>query len=156
DTNTPGQPEEKEVKSKVAPTLPYEPVADQTLQALEKLSQHPDQIDNPLELAEVLFLSGYLKRAAVFYQEALNRHSADEAGPVQQAPALRESRNRAWILFQIGNCLRDEDRPTAAKMYRQLIVEYPDSLWTDLAKGQDQLISWYQKDQPQTLLKTKN
>ena len=124
--------------------LPYEPVTDQTLQMLENLSQHPDQLDNPFELGEVLFLSGYLKEAGVFYQEALNRQSVDETGL---------ARHRAWILFQIGNCLRDDDLPTATKMYRQLITEYPNSPWTDLAKVQDKLIDWYRKDKPRTLIR---
>jgi len=130
-------------RSQSANRLPYEPVSDQTLQMLDDLLQHPDRLNNPLEMGEVLFLSGNRKEAATFYQEALNRKSPDKTGSVQ---------DRAWILFQIGNCLRHDDPPTAAKMYRQLIAEYPDSAWTDLAKVQDKLIDWYQKDKPRTLI----
>jgi tetratricopeptide (TPR) repeat protein len=135
----PNGPAEKETTLR----LPYEPVSEQTLQMVENLSQHPEQVGNPFELGEVLCLSGNMKEAAMFYQEALNRKGADEA---------RSAQDRAWILLQIGNCLRNLDPPTAKKMYRQLIAEYPDSLWTDFAKAQDKSIDWYQKDKPWMLI----
>ncbi|MHC4188347.1 MAG: tetratricopeptide repeat protein [Planctomycetota bacterium] len=138
-TAVPKQPEKKEAE----PKLPYEPITDQILQILKNVSQHPGELNNPFELAEILFLSGNLKEATVFYQEALNRKSPDDPNSAQ---------NRAWILFQIGNCLRNDDLPTALNMYRQLITEYPDSLWADLAKTRCQLIAWYQKDQPRKLI----
>lgn len=124
--------------------LPYEPVTEQTLQMLQSPSQHPDQVRNPFELAEILFRSGHLKEALKYYQEALNRKSPDEAGSTQ---------DRAWILFQIGNCLRDQNSPTAAEMYKQLITEYPNSLWTDSAKAQDKLIELYRNQNPKALIR---
>ena len=139
DTNVPEEREEKEIK----PKLPYEPVSDQTLQMLRNLLQHPGQLDNPFEMGEVLFLSGHLKEAAIVYKEALNRKNPDEADLAQ---------DRAWILFQIGNCLRNDDLPAASKMHKQLIAEYPDSPWSDLAKAQRKLIDWYLKDKPRTLI----
>jgi hypothetical protein len=71
------------------------------------------------------------------------------------------SDDRAWILFQLGNCLRDSDPSAgsgqalqaARNAYRRLIAEYPDSLWTDLAKARESLIDWYLKDDPLTLIK---
>jgi hypothetical protein len=143
DTEESEEPREKEIESKQAIPRPYRLVTDRTLQKLKNVSQHPDQVNNPLELGEVLFLSDHLKEAEIFYQEALNRRNADDIGSAQ---------DRAWILFQIGNCLRDRDRPMAIEMYRQLITEYPKSPWTDLAKAQDKLINWYQKDKPRTLV----
>lgn len=139
DTKVQEEPKKREIES----GLPYEPVTAQTLQMLENLAQHPGRLDNPFELGEVLFLSGHLKEAAVFYREALNRKSPDEPGLAQ---------DRAWILFQIGNCLRHDDLSTAMKMYRQLIAEYPNSPWVDSAKIQDKLIDWYEKDKPRTLI----
>ncbi|MHC4455531.1 MAG: tetratricopeptide repeat protein [Planctomycetota bacterium] len=136
-------PLEKTEEKAMQPKLPYEPVSEQTLQMLESTSQYPEQLNNPFELAEVLFLSGQLKEAATFYQEALKRISADEASP---------AKDRAWILLQIGNCLRNEDRQAAKQMYRQLISEYPDSPWTDFAKSQEKLLDWYLKDNPRTLI----
>jgi TolA-binding protein len=123
--------------------LHYRAVTDQTLQIFEDKSQNPEQLNNPFELAEVLFLSGHLKQALACYREALKREDPDKA---------RSGHDRAWILFQIGNCLQDVDRPKAMETYRQLIAEYPDSPWTDLAKAQDKLTDWLQNDKPAKLI----
>jgi hypothetical protein len=143
---TPKQPEKKDMQIKPDKSTagePYEPVSEQTLQILANLSQHPDQLHNPLGLADVLFLSGHPKQAAMFYQQALSRIGFDNIGPAE---------DRAWILFQRGNCLRGDDLTNAGKMYRQLITEYPNSPWTDLAKARLNLIDWYQKNEPQALI----
>ena len=130
-------------KKEIEPKLPYEPITDQTLQLLKNLSQHLDNLRNSFELGETLFLSGNLKEAAIFYREALKRKGPDEVGSV---------RDRAWILFQIGNCLRNDDMPTAIKMYRQLIIEHPNSPWKELAEARSKLLDWYQKDEPHKLI----
>ena len=136
----PQETREKEIK----PKLPYEQVTNQTLKLLTDLSKHPDQLDNPFELAEVLFLSGHLKEAVPLYHEALNRKDPNQ---------IALANDRAWIMFQTANCLRDDDPPAAAKMYKQLIADYPESPWTDLARAREQLIEWYLKDNPKTLTK---
>jgi hypothetical protein len=138
-TAAPEQPKE----TQTTPGPSYEPVTEQTLQTLRNLLHHPEQLNNPFELGEVLFLSGHLKEASVAYKEALKRKSPDGPGPAQ---------DRAWVLFQIGNCLRNDDLPSRAKIYSQLIREYPDSPWSDLAKAQYKLIDWYMKDKPRTLI----
>ncbi len=122
---------------------PYEPISDQTLQILKDLSQHLDNLRNSFELGETLVLSGNLKEAAIFYQEALKRKSPDDVG---------SARDRAWILFQMGNCLRNDDPVTAMEMYGQLITEYPNSPWRELAEARSKLLDWYQKDQPHKLI----
>ncbi len=126
-----------------AEPLPYRNVTEQTLQMLKNIAQHPEQLSNPFELAEVLFVSGRLKDALACYQEALKRKEPSDASSAQ---------DRAWILFQIANCLRDTDRPSAMKAYRQLIAEYPDSPWTELAKAQDKLVDWLDKDKPASFI----
>lgn len=131
--------DQKEVESK----LPYEPVTEETLQKLKELSQYPDKLDNPFEMGEILFLSGNLKEAAIFYQEALNSKSPDDASSAW---------DRAWILFQIGNCLQGDDPPSAMKMYGQLITEFPNSLWKDLAQARSKLLEWYQNNKPDKLI----
>jgi tetratricopeptide (TPR) repeat protein len=136
---TPRKPDEEQVESK----LLSKPLAKQTLQMAEDLLKHPEQIDSPLELGEILFLSGHLPQAAVAYQEALKRTEPN---------SVALAKDRSWILFQVGNCLRADDPATAAKMYRQLISGYPHSQWTEAAKAQDQLAEWYQKDNPKTLI----
>jgi tetratricopeptide (TPR) repeat protein len=125
------------------PGLPYGLVTNKTLQAIRNLSKNPGNINNPFELGETLFLSGYLKEAAIFYQEALKRKSPDDAG---------SARDRAWILFQIGNCLRNDDQPEAIKMYGQLITEYPNSPWKELADARRKLLDWFLKDEPRKLI----
>lgn len=148
---TSGEPAEKQTYPKATDLLPYEPISKQTLQMLESLSQHPDRAaalcqagsGSLSELADILFLSGHLKQAAAFYQQALDRMAPDSAASAD---------NRAWILFQLGNCLRGSDPSAAIKTYRQLIAEYPNSLWTDLARAREQLIDWYRNDRPLALI----
>ncbi len=129
--------------SKDESQLPYRPVTDETLQMLKELPQHSEQLKNPVELADILFRSGHLKEAAKCYQEALNRTTADEND---------RHEDRAWVLFQTGNCLRNDDPSSAIEIYKRLIVEYPDLLWADLAKTMSNLINWYQQDKPWALI----
>lgn len=152
---TPGEPAEEQMKREGLRLLPYEPVSEQTLRMLEKVSQQPDAarvfqesgLRNPAELGDILFLSGHLEQAAVFYQQALSHMASDHAVSAEQ---------KAWVLFQLGNCLRAVDLPAARKMYRQLIVEYPDSPWSDLAKAREKLIEWYLKDKPLSLVEKRS
>ena len=130
-------------KNQIEPKLPYEPITDKTLQLLKNLSQHLDNLRNSFELGETLFLSGNLKEAAIFYGEALKRKSPDDVGPDQ---------DRDWILFQIGNCLRNDDPPTAIKTYGQVIIEYPNSPWKELAEARRKLLDWYLTDKPEKLI----
>jgi len=140
----PGVPVQKEkAKPEAKPRLPDEPITGETLQMLRNLAQEPEKLDNPLELGEILFVSGNIKEAATFYSEALKRKDPNDVGA---------SWDRAWILFQIGNCLRNDDLPAAAKMYQQLLTEYPNSPWADMASAQSNLIAWYLKDEPVKLM----
>ena len=125
------------------PRLPDKPITGETLQMLRNLAQNPEKLDNPLELGDILFISGNVKEAVTFYSEALKRKDPNDAGV---------SWDRAWILFQTGNCLRNDDLPAAAKMYRQLLTEYPNSPWAGLATAQSNLIAWYLKDEPEKLM----
>jgi len=128
---------------KVEPELPCKSITEQTLQIFRNLSQHPEQLHNPLQLADVLFHSGYLKDAAKCYMLALERTKTEQIDSPQ---------NTAWILFQTANCLRNDDPPKAVLMYEQLITEYPDSPWTNFAKARCRLINWYQQDRPRALI----
>jgi len=138
------KPKQLEIEKSIKAESQYEPVSRYTRQMLENLAQNPDQLTNPFELAEVLYLGGYENKAIMFYREALNRRESNGLGSNQE---------KAWILFQIGNCLRNDDLQSAKSAYRQLIAEYPDYLLTDLAKVQDKLIDWYLTDKPHELIK---
>jgi tetratricopeptide (TPR) repeat protein len=140
----PDVPVQKETaKEDAKPRLPNGLIADETLQMLKILAQEPQKLANPLELGEVLFVSGNLKEAAIFYSEALKRKDPNDADL---------SSERAWTLFQIGNCLRNDDMPAAAKIYQQLLTEYPNSPWADMATARNNLIAWYLKDEPLKLI----
>jgi len=130
-------------KKEEEPSQPYGLVTNKTLQTIRNLSQNPGNLHNPFELGETLFLSGFLKEAAIFYREALKRKSPADAG---------SARDRAWILFQIGNCLRNDEQTEAIKMYGQLITEYPNSPWKELADARRTLLDWYLKDEPRKLI----
>ncbi|MHC4168287.1 MAG: tetratricopeptide repeat protein [Planctomycetota bacterium] len=134
---------DKPKRGEPKPKLPYEPITEETLQMLRNLSKDPEKVGNPFELGETLFLSGNLEEAAVFYTEALRRTEPNDVDP---------SGNRAWMLLQTGNCLRNSDRPEAAKMYALLLTEYPNSPWAYMAQAQAQLIDWYLRDEPYKLI----
>jgi tetratricopeptide (TPR) repeat protein len=147
DETVPEEPNMPAQKQKPKPEtksrLPYKPITGQTLQMLMTLAQEPEKLDNPLELAETLFASGNEKEASLFYSEALKRKDPNDVGSASE---------RAWILFQTGNCLRNSDLPAAAKTYQQLLMEYPNSPWAEPAKARSDLIAWYLKDEPDKLL----
>lgn len=144
DETVPDVPLQKETaKQEAEPRLPNEPIADKTLQMLRNLAKNPEKLASPLELGEILFVSGNVKEAVMFYSEALKRTDPNDDGL---------SGHRAWILFQIGNCLRNDDMPAAAKMYQQLLTEYPNSPWADMAAARNNLIAWYLKDEPLKLI----
>jgi hypothetical protein len=124
--------------SETQPLLP-----NKTQKVLEGLLQDTGRIHDPLEMAELLFLNGRPTEAAPFYQRALE-HTAPGN------PATNQ--DRAWILFQLGNCLRETDLAQAQDTYVKLISEYPDSPWTELAKAHGRLLSWYREARPQELL----
>jgi tetratricopeptide (TPR) repeat protein len=110
---------------------------------LEALMKDPDQVSNPLEMAELLFLSGRIAEAAVFYEKALALIPANDL-------AVRE--DRAWVLFQLGNCLRETNMSEARDTYMKLIAQHPSSPWTELAKAHGRLITWYQSARPDRLM----
>jgi hypothetical protein len=125
---------------------PTEPPASLTPETLEKLStalKDPNEVHDPLEMAELLFLSGRQIEATVFYEKALARTQPND-------PATES--DRAWILFQLGNCLRQTDMARARDMYMKLVSEYPGSPWTELAKAHGRLITWYQNARPEQLM----
>jgi hypothetical protein len=120
-------------------TAALSPQAQKTLQ---NLCKDPNRVRDPLETAELLFLSGRPTDAVPFYQEALRR---TRAGDVASAP------DRAWILFQLGNCLRETDIARAQDAYMKLIAEYPDCPWTEMARAGGRFLTWYQTARPDQL-----
>jgi tetratricopeptide (TPR) repeat protein len=122
-----------------ASATPEGPLPPEAAEALKRVLADPNQAGEPLELAELLYLTGRRQEAAVFYRKSLDLVTGKE-------PATRE--DRAWILLQLGNCLRETDPAKARDVYARLIAEHPDSPWVELAKAHSQLITWYEQVQP--------
>jgi tetratricopeptide (TPR) repeat protein len=114
-----------------------------TQSTLEGLQKNAGRVRDPLDVAELLFLSGRPTEAAAFYEEALRRTSAGDTGAAA---------DRAWILFQLGNCLRETDATKAQDAYMKLIAQYPDSPWTEMARASGRLLTWYQSTRPDQLV----
>ena len=121
----------------------HQQLTSETLEILKDMSQHPEKIENPFELAEILFNAGCLNEAAICYQQALLRMTNQS----QNDP------DKAWILFQIGNCLRNSDLQKALESYRKLVDEFPDSQWSEMAKAQCTLINWFLENNIDAMLK---
>jgi len=119
-----------------------ESLSNETLETLQAAAQNSKDLLNPFELAEILFNSNHLKEASNCYLEALRRIEENKS----------DSKNKPWILLQIGNCLQNTDTQKALDSYRQMIAEYPDSPWTDMAQAKTRLINWTLIDKPQELL----
>jgi hypothetical protein len=94
-----------------------------------------------------LFRSGRMVSAGLCYKQALKTIPTDD-------PNL--GTERAWILFQIGNCLKDEDPNTAKESYAELIRTHPDSPWTEIARVRHGLIEWNQQEKPGELIRQLN
>jgi tetratricopeptide (TPR) repeat protein len=131
---------EQAVQPAVAASVtPEGPLPAEAAEALKHVLADPNQAGDPLELAELLYLTGRVSEAAILYRKALDLTTDKESAA---------SEDRAWILLQLGNCLRDTDRARAKDMYAKLIAEHADSPWVELAKAHSQLITWYEQVQP--------
>ncbi len=122
-------------------------MSSRTLHKVEQLLKDPNSITNPLELAEVLFQTGEPALAGVCYKKALASINVDDPNVATE---------RAWILFQIGNCLKDPDPGASKETYAELIRTAPDSPWAQIAKSRYGLIDWYQQEQPRKLIEELN
>lgn len=115
--------------------------ADETPRLLAVLMDNPQNILDPLSIADALSHHGNMKDAAKFYQLALKRMADETDHP-----------GRPWALFQAANCIRRDDPLEAYKLYQQLISEYPNSNWTAVARARQEVIAWYQQNKPANVL----
>lgn len=106
------------------------------------LPENDSEIVDMFELAESLFRIGDKDNALKYYRKALERSL-----PLGKSANPR----RAWILFQIGNCLYNVDKVAAIKIYEQLILEHPSSDWTNCARTKKQILKWLMVEKPMTL-----
>jgi tetratricopeptide (TPR) repeat protein len=145
--NTAAEPAIQEATAELHTEATAGVISEQTLQKVAEQLKDPNNIANPLELAEILFKSGRTALAGLCYKKALASIGADD-------PNL--AGERAWILFQIGNCFRDDDPNTAKESYAELIRTYPQSPWAQPAKVRHGLLEWYQADKPGELIRQFN
>jgi tetratricopeptide (TPR) repeat protein len=140
-------PEPNQQKQTIEPQPDLNKISPRALEIIRTLAQDPNKCENPFKLAEILFKNKNLEIAAAFYRTALNRNSQD---------TLMSANDKAWMLFQIGNCLRDINPTDAQKAYRELIDQYPDSQWVETAKVRNKLIQWFENEKPWALIKDPN
>jgi hypothetical protein len=110
---------------------------------LQEMLKDPNTVANPFELAEALFRNGLPGPAGLCYKRALAEIGANDPNTATE---------RCWILFQIGNCLQNDDPNAAKESYAELIRTYPDSPWVEIAKSRHALIEWNQQDRPDKLI----
>ena len=109
-----------------------------TVELLKENIQNPENVINPLELAEILFEIGRPENALVFYKLALEQIPQD----------TEDTTNKPWIILQVANCARKSDIPLAITSYQKIIKLYPDSPWREYAKTQEELLQWKQDQNP--------
>jgi tetratricopeptide (TPR) repeat protein len=155
---SPHQPAQQPAQPGAAPAVeqPSHPVQTQPdenstskemLRLVDNQLKDPNLISNPFELAEILFKSGKQLQAGTCYKQALKVLPADDPNFATE---------RAWILFQIGNCFKDEDPNTARESYAELIRTHSNSPWTEIAKTRYSIIELYQQDNPGELIRQLN
>jgi tetratricopeptide (TPR) repeat protein len=137
ESDTPIQKEAQEEKAAAGEQISSNKISPETLEIIKKAASDTSKVEKPLELAEIMFESGYYEQAAGFYKEELGRLDAKTDKSADEI---------SWILFQLGNCQKNVDPNEAIKTYRQLILQYPQSSWAEAAKAQEQFTQWYQKD----------
>ncbi len=133
---------EAEAPASEAPAPPPEPkpkplLPPGELQRLKALSL--TTLDDPLALADALFRGGHLPEARVLYERLLQEGTLDGL-------------DKAWVLFQAGNCKRGADAAGAMSLYDRLLAEHPECPWTEAAKVRKTIIQWRREARPDALL----
>ncbi len=123
--------------------IPDELLSDKTLEMVKRRLEDSNDGTDFLQLAEILFQSGKLVPAGLCYKKALASIPGDDTSPAGE---------RAWILFQIGNCLKSDDPNTSRESYAELIRTQPDSPWAQIARARHGVLEWYQQEQPRRLI----
>ncbi|MFC1765969.1 tol-pal system YbgF family protein, partial [Planctomycetota bacterium] len=106
----------------------------ETLAMLKAWPQTSQDGDQALRFAELLFTCGYIEQAITFYEHAV--HNLDPNAPLFED-------NKAWALYQWGNCMRETEPVRAKQAYQQLNTEFPTSPWAPLAAVEYDLSDWY-------------
>jgi hypothetical protein len=103
---------------------------EETIKQLEELSKDVNAPLEPLGIAESLYATGKHKQAVKYYEIALARK-------VSMGKELSND-DLAWIMLQIAQCRADEPN-AAAKILSELVTEYPNSTWVQVASAKRQM-----------------
>jgi len=91
-----------------------------------------------LALADALFADGQPQTAFTLYEQAMTQALAPQ--------------DKAWALFQMGNCRMSSDANAAVVFYRRVASEHADSIWASVAVEQVKTIEWQRNVNPQAVL----
>ena len=138
-TTQPVSPNRKQAVVAPVKVPATQPTETPLTRALEKIKKLPTAyLSDPLGLADALYKCGRLDAAVTFYDKALEQASEENA--------------RAWMLFQMGNCLKTVDPVAAQSNYKRLVAEHPKSLWVAPAIAQERVLAWRIQNKPQSLI----
>lgn len=98
-----------------------------TAEIIEKIRKL-NSVEDPAALADALFQAKHPDLAVAFYDRAIKGATTPD--------------NKAWLLFQAGNCSRRTKPQAALKAYDALVTAYPGSLWSSIAKVQKGIVEW--------------
>jgi len=105
---------------------------------LEQIIEQSGTTNEPQLLADMLYQTGHYELAAYFYELAIGSDPGDT--------------DKAWLMMQKAVCLCDGSPAQALQIYKNLVSQYPASLWVELAKNRQDLIGWLETQQPKKLI----
>ncbi|WP_169852872.1 tetratricopeptide repeat protein [Anaerohalosphaera lusitana] len=111
----------------------------------ELIKNNPTRVVDHFALAEALFSAGEKELAAKYYRQALDKYGKNYS---------KTDPERAWILFQLGNCLYETKPEEAEIIYEQLMREQPNSEWTKCATVKRQVLRWLMNEKPMELIES--
>jgi hypothetical protein len=94
-------------------------------------------------LAELLVLTGNQKQAEYFYD--LTIKDCNDSDGIDR-------NDKAWALFQKACCQRIYELDKSIETCKQILDEYSDCPWAEVAKAKQELLNWYQNDKPNELI----
>ncbi|MFP4107412.1 MAG: hypothetical protein ACLFVU_15195 [Phycisphaerae bacterium] len=111
-------------------------IDEKTLELLEKAPRKG--LSDPVSLADALFRDKRYRAAFIYYEMAAGDEQAEY--------------DFAWLTFQMANCKRKTAPEEAREYYELLFRNHGDSYWAKIAKSQDSVLQWEEKNDPSKLL----
>ncbi len=113
-------------------------ISDEVIAELKKASMQ-GEVDTVL-LADALRMAGHEEQAADLYLQAIQ--SSDDEG------------RNAYLLFISADCLCQSDSDAAIECYEELITQYGETVWAELAQVQMKILQWKATNKVASLLKS--